>query len=1017
MASDETFALPSDREASPDNLYNLWRILVIKQVNRSGPYLGRNFVSQNLSFPRLMRTRIIFLSLVLVLGIILPLLLVNSIAICKSYFLLKNEAAGQAKSANASAVRAVWQWLGLQLENVKSVTALVSSDRPDSAMNASTIKTALQSQQSWREILIVDAAGKIINAASRATSPTRAANGSTGWWTDKRWTDKELLVRVCHKRQSTIASVARTPLTNQQAIVIGAPIVPKTKLNALPQALIVAIAPSSLKQVLHGLNLKSGSVLALVDSKNQLVSTLEDQFDWSGTDFFQPFSAQASLAAKRALQTRLNNDRTARTYSYLKVPSLNWSIVVGTPTQNANVAARHWLFGMLGWLAFAVTLSLLFAYASIFRFSAALDLLLREAVALTKGDFSRRVRLAANSELKTLADTFNQMAARLELDQQQKFMVERLSGAIRQSLDLNQILDTTVRELGKALESSRCCLALIDENARYTTGSIELVFNHVWHDPEKAGAPLAHRSILVTPKSVMSLMLEQGSILSLDLLADNNQTPLFENKGESLDDWDSIRSLIACPIIGDNGPVGIILVHQCNQPRIWTNAELELVETISRHVVLAMHHARLYNRTKNMAEQEMLINHIVRSLRSSLDLDTILNTVTQELAIALQADRCQIAQPRPEAPLLITHEYHAQGLRSTKGVSIYSEAIDCSPESDLKNLRNNKNCVLGINMDKLLDRAGTTSGADHAGETIREAPIAVIHDTRIDSRTLPFQEFVAKSNSRSIIAAPLISENRLNGLLVVHQCREYRLWKAHEIQLIATVADQLAIAVAHASLFAQVKQQAITDGLTGLYNHVYFKNRLSEEIKLAQRKGTACSLLMLDLDHLKGINDQFGHPVGDAAIRQVALVLKTALRSGDTAARYGGEEFAVILPETPLLEAALIADRICSAVANSVVPGLGKVTVSIGSASYPRQAKDPHQLISMADKALYSAKQSGRNKIRVYDEAHLPLGKNESVLPRLTMVSQHGRNSQSIKQTHQAQSNLYEKAPGPIRHR
>ena len=115
--------------------------------------------------------------------------------------------------------------------------------------------------------------------------------------------------------------------------------------------------------------------------------------------------------------------------------------------------------------------------------------------------------------------------------------------------------------------------------------------------------------------------------------------------------WRSIKSLIACPITTKNGALGLILVHQCDSLRVWSDHELELVEAVTRHVTLAMEHARLYNRTKTMAEQQLLINHIVRSVRSSLDLDTILNTVTQELGKALGADRIQIA-------VEVTHQLH-----------------------------------------------------------------------------------------------------------------------------------------------------------------------------------------------------------------------------------------------------------------------------------------------------------------------------------------------------------------------
>ena len=205
-------------------------------------------------------------------------------------------------------------------------------------------------------------------------------------------------------------------------------------------------------------------------------------------------------------------------------------------------------------------------------------------------------------------------------------------------------------------------------------------------------------------------------------------------------------------------------------------------------------------------------------------------------------------------------------------------------------------------------------------------------------------------------------------MLIVHSCDKQRRYTDQEIRLVSSVADQLAVAIAHAQLFAQVKHQAITDGLTGLYNHVYFKNRLAEELRTAERKSQPVSLIMIDLDKLKVINDTYGHPVGDAAIRQIAVILKTLLRSGDTAARYGGEEFGIILPETSLLEAALIADRLCSQIRNTPVPNLGKITASLGAACYPRQALSASDLIEKADRALYVAKNSGRDQVRIFEE-------------------------------------------------
>ena len=154
--------------------------------------------------------------------------------------------------------------------------------------------------------------------------------------------------------------------------------------------------------------------------------------------------------------------------------------------------------------------------------------------------------------------------------------------------------------------------------------------------------------------------MEQGSLMSLDVLEDSAGT-IFYASGNSPDDWNTIKSFIACPISTKNGALGLILVHQCDKRRTWSPYELELVEAVAGQVTVALEHARLYERTKRMAEQEMLINHIVRSVRSSLDLDEILSTVTREMRHALRVERVQIIQPRSKNPLIVTHESTAQG--------------------------------------------------------------------------------------------------------------------------------------------------------------------------------------------------------------------------------------------------------------------------------------------------------------------------------------------------------------------
>lgn len=157
------------------------------------------------------------------------------------------------------------------------------------------------------------------------------------------------------------------------------------------------------------------------------------------------------------------------------------------------------------------------------------------------------------------------------------------------------------------------------------------------------------------------------------------------------------------------------------------------------------------------------------------------------------------------------------------------------------------------------------------------------------------------------------------------------------------------------------------DALTGLYNRREFDRRLAAEFERARRYDGVLSLLMLDLDRFKAVNDRYGHPAGDQVLRQLAELLQANLRPSDLLARYGGEEFSVILPHTGREAALALAERLRAAVARYSfhLPEVGdlSLTVSIGAASYPRDARTPAALVQAADTALYQAKGAGRNRV------------------------------------------------------
>ncbi len=174
----------------------------------------------------------------------------------------------------------------------------------------------------------------------------------------------------------------------------------------------------------------------------------------------------------------------------------------------------------------------------------------------------------------------------------------------------------------------------------------------------------------------------------------------------------------------------------------------------------------------------------------------------------------------------------------------------------------------------------------------------------------------------------------------------------------------------------EFKELSIRDGLTGLYNHRYFQASLSVEISRAERHQRQFSVIFLDLDHFKHYNDTHGHPRGDELLKTIAGLMGERLRVSDILARYGGEEFTIILPETGLKDTLRVARSIRSLIESYPFPGcetqpMGHLTASLGVATYPIHGREAKILLEQADKALYRAKESGRNRVCEPEETGL----------------------------------------------
>jgi diguanylate cyclase (GGDEF)-like protein len=326
---------------------------------------------------------------------------------------------------------------------------------------------------------------------------------------------------------------------------------------------------------------------------------------------------------------------------------------------------------------------------------------------------------------------------------------------------------------------------------------------------------------------------------------------------------------------------------------------------------------------QEQAEREIAVNRLATAIRNSLELDSVLQTAADEVGRALNVHSCAV---------------RVEGALVGREVTKYYLRSDCNMDDD-------STASLLTHVESISARL-SVSPESYVVDGDNSEAIPVLADAVV----------------------PLIYQGNFIGLLLVRSDDMSRVWADNELLLLHTVADQLAVAVNQAHLFAQMQQQALTDGLTGCYNRRSFELQLERDLHLATRMRQPLSLIMLDLDNFKHINDQAGHDAGDVALCMLADALRAELRAVDTAARFGGDEFVIILPQAGPEGALVVAERLRRRMAEIEVPNFGKITASLGVATFPFHASSRDTLVVAADRALYNSKNCGRNRVSMPPE-------------------------------------------------
>lgn len=247
--------------------------------------------------------------------------------------------------------------------------------------------------------------------------------------------------------------------------------------------------------------------------------------------------------------------------------------------------------------------------------------------------------------------------------------------------------------------------------------------------------------------------------------------------------------------------------------------------------------------------------------------------------------------------------------------------------------------------------------------------------------------FLKEAKMKSYILVPLLSKHTHFGSLIVFSSRENIC--NSELNFLGLFAKQIELAITIADLFQAVKEQAITDGMTGLYNRRYFEEYIKKEAIRAMRQNQKFTVIGLDLDHLKQINDTYGHNYGDIAIKTIAEVLKSNARSIDIAARMGGEEFNLILPGVDIEGGCIAAERIRKAIEAVELEKIGHITASLGVATYPDQSDDLEELLELTDQAMYESKRNGRNRVTIAKPSYETSWQEVAVNTFVDILSKH----------------------------
>ena len=513
-----------------------------------------------------------------------------------------------------------------------------------------------------------------------------------------------------------------------------------------------------------------------------------------------------------------------------------------------------------------------------------------------------RLALAIGSQMSVTLENWY-LHQESERHDEELRLLHRVGEALRATFDLRAQVETLRRELKGLLGTSNFSLALQDSPG----GPLETIVpfeNYPGDPPGTTGQGLAEYVARTrTPVRITTDLGAQARRLGVAVVDPR------------------LRTWCGVPIRFSDGSSGVLALADFERELAIPDRQFELLQLLADEAAGAIENARLFQQEQRRASHLALLNELGRKATAVLDPKELIQNICQQVRSAFGYDLARIeVRVAGEDELVVEAE------------AGYGEGLV------------GRRIRLGEGLSGV---AAETGEPILANAVVRDARYVALHP-----------------GVRSALSLPLKYGEELLGVLSLESRRE-QAFGAHDVLTLRTLADQLAIALHNARAYQGALEQAITDGLTGLKTHRFFMEELDREWRRSTRSGRQFSLIIMDLDGFKQVNDRHGHLEGDKVLTAVASLLEARSRQTNVVARYGGDEFAILMPEAHTDQAETLAERLRASLEANPYLHSHKITASFGIGTFPVHGPTQEEILRVADAGMYLAKHQNGNCVHV----------------------------------------------------